>query len=546
MNGPVGFSGHGRLLLAGEKIEFTPALVEEYVKCKTDIIYFAEKYCYIVVPGKGKQIIKLRDYQKKQLKIYCETPNGKKHVVVLSSRQSGKTTTSGIYLLHKAIFWNDRTVAILANKERTAIEIMKRIKVMYERMPEFLQQGIMGGGWNKKTIQFENGSTIIAASTSSSAIRGYTVTDLLLDEYAFVPGNIQEEFMASVYPTIIAGEDSKIIVISTPNGLESFFEIWTDAIRDRNQYSPIKIDWWEVPGRDETWKKNVIKDIGISRFECEFNNKFLGSSSTLIDGEVLEQLVFQEPTDFKYNGSLSIYEQPIPRVNYIAGVDTGAGIGKDSSTISIFKVLGLDELIQVAMYRNNKIRPHDFAGVVNDIGHFYNDAHVLAENNGKAGGMMIEQLWHHKEYEKLVNPKKNDLGISSNVKTKYTANTTMKRYIENGYVKLNDKRTIFELSRYEEIKPNIYGNANSEDHDDCVLALAWAVYFAELSEFMDFDIPFDPITNKIVDPDKVKIANMSNFDMAHVGYGDDEDDKFSYLDEDGSLWESSEFTGMFR
>ena len=276
----MAYQGNQNLRSANEKIVYTPEMKKEFIRCYSDIIHFGEEYCHIITIDEGKVKIKFWDFQKKMIKAMYDPPEyrnvegqmeKKKFLIVLSPRQVGKTTVSAVYLTHYAIFNEHKTIAILANKEKTALEILSRIKMIYEGLPLWLQPGIVDGGWNKQSITLGNGSRIIATSTASSAIRGYTINSLFLDEFAFVPPQIAEEFMNSVYPTVSSGKTSKIIIVSTPNGMNHFYNIWIDAIRGKNSYFPVKINWWEVPGRDDNFKKEIIRNQGITSWNQEYN-----------------------------------------------------------------------------------------------------------------------------------------------------------------------------------------------------------------------------------------------------------------------------------
>lgn len=276
----MAYQGNQNLRSANEKIVYTPEMKKEFIRCYSDIIHFGEEYCHIITIDEGKVKIKFWDFQKRMIKAMYDPPEyrnaegqmeKKKFLIVLSPRQVGKTTVSAVYLTHYAIFNEHKTIAILANKEKTALEILSRIKMIYEGLPLWLQPGIVDGGWNKQSITLGNGSRIIATSTASSAIRGYTINSLFLDEFAFVPPQIAEEFMNSVYPTVSSGKTSKIIIVSTPNGMNHFYNIWIDAIRGKNSYFPVKINWWEVPGRDDNFKKEIIRNQGITSWNQEYN-----------------------------------------------------------------------------------------------------------------------------------------------------------------------------------------------------------------------------------------------------------------------------------
>jgi len=267
---------------AGEIVDMTPELQKEWIKCANDIIYFAEKYFYIVTIDRGKELIKLHDFQKKMLKAFIDPPiykgEKKRHILTLSSRQIGKSTLTRIYLIHKILFNSDKTYAILANKENTSLKLLKEVKDAYIMLPLWLQQGVKDGGWNQKTIEFENDIRVIARPTSVSGIRSESISLLILDEFAWI-GNggtggsqLASEFIASVLPTISSGESSQIIVVSTPNGMNHYYDMWKKAVDGRSSYYPIKINWWEVPGRDEKFKEETIKTLpgGIVQWNQEF------------------------------------------------------------------------------------------------------------------------------------------------------------------------------------------------------------------------------------------------------------------------------------
>lgn len=523
---------------SGEQVEYTPEMIEEYIKCKTDIIYFAEKYFNIVTLDFGKQVIKLRDYQKKILKAMTETPDDKRHLCILSSRQSGKTTTNNIYLLHYSLFNEDKKISILANKESTAIGILKNVKLAYENLPKFLQQGISKGGWNKKTIEFENGTTLTAGSTSSSAGRSTSANLLLLDEFAFVPDNIADYFMSSVYPIIVSGNTAKIIIVSTPAGMNHFHDIYSNACLPKedpraNTFFPIYVGWRDVPGRDEKWKNNVIRDIGQMRFNQEFDCQFLGSTATLVDGKKIESIVTKEPIEIKEGGCMLIYENPIKGATYVIGADPCKGLGQDYGVMQILRVDGLEKLEQVALYRNNKIDPHNFAKKLIEVSKIYNSAVLMVENNGKEGGMVIEAIHWTYQYDKLISMSDTDLGITSNVKVKFLANFNMRRYIENNFILLHDQQTIVELGKYEEVKTNIFKAKDKTDHDDCVTALIWAIHFIEMLPLMSMS--FDPVTKLITSGDFADTKyETDEYPVAIIDDGMDFVNQ--YIDEDGVVW----------
>ena len=264
------YMGNKHLRAAGEKIGMTEWQIEEYIKCKNDIVYFAENYYYIQTIDDGKIKMKLWDYQKKLMKIYDNPPENKRHVIICASRQCGKTESTRVYLLHYLLFKNDANIAILANSEKTAKEILARIKMSYQLLPLWLQKGIKDGGWNNLTIELENGVRILSSSTSSNSIVGFTINLLYIDEVSKIADHIFEEFYSSVLPTISSGKTTKVIITSTPKGLNLFYKLWADSEKGRNEYKRIEVHWSDVPGRDENWKQTTIKNTSEEQFRQEF------------------------------------------------------------------------------------------------------------------------------------------------------------------------------------------------------------------------------------------------------------------------------------
>jgi len=465
------------LRAAGEKVEMTAEQINEYIKCQEDILYFAENYFYIQTIDEGRKKIPLWEFQKKLLKVMIDPPDGKRHIVVLSARQMSKTTVSTIFLLHYALFNKEGNLAILANNEKTSKDILSKIQMAYLNLPLWLQQGISDAGWNKNSLSLENGIQIFAASTSSNSIRGKTISALFVDESAHIADYIWDEFYNSVLPTISSGKKSKIIMVSTPKGLNHFYNIYKDATMGKNNYYPVKISWYERPDRDDKWKQDTLKDCGsMARFLQEYDCRFLGSSNTLIEGDMLERIETQTATTLKYNGAMLIYEEPTPNDFYIMGVDSAKGGGNDYSVIQVLKINGERDVEQVAVYRNNLISPDDFAQVCIGVSDYYNNAYMMVENND-VGQVVADAIWYDYECDRIVNCDGKGLGIRSTKKTKLAGNLLLKKYVENGYVQINDSRTLYELSRYEEVSPNVFHAAGQNDNDDCVTSLIWALYY---------------------------------------------------------------------
>jgi len=479
------YKGNSSLRGAGEKVAMSEKQIEEYIKCKNDIIYFAENYFYVQTLKYGRQLIKLYDYQKMILKAFVNPPNGNRHVCLLSSRQMGKSCLASIYFTHCALFEKDNNIIILANKEATSKDILQKIKIAYERFPLWLQKGVLDGGWNKNTIQLENGITVLAASSSSDSIRGKSSSRLYVDETAFIPDHIWPEFWNSIYSTISTGTNSKIILTSTPKGLNHFYDIYSQACKGENGFYPIKVTWRSHPDRDKSWAEQTLKEMGgdLRSFAQEHDCSFLGSSSTLVNPDILERISTENPIDIKYNGAMAIYEHPRDKAFYILGIDPARGTGNDFSTIQVLKINSDKDVDQVAIYQSEYVDPETFAEVCVGVSEYYNNAQMMVESND-IGSLVCDKIFYDLENENLINFDKNGLGIRATRKTKLAANLLLKKYIENGFLQINDKKTLYELSRYVEKTPGVYHAAGENDHDDTVTALEWALYFL-VTDFYD-------------------------------------------------------------
>jgi hypothetical protein len=528
------FNNDPALRSAGQKVKMTPVQVDQFVRASEDLLYFAENFFEIVTIDEGKQKIVLHEYQKRVLKAFVGGDEDKrKHNILLSSRQIGKTTLAGIYILWYALFQETKEIAILANREKTAMGILRRIKDAYHELPLFLQQGIVD--WSKTTVTFENGSRIICGSTSSSSFRGESIALLYLDEFAFVPSHVGESFIRSVFPTISSGQTSKIIISSTPNGMGPFYHLYREAVKNENNFRPIKVNWWEVPGRDEEWKEAMIRDIGAISFNQEYGAVFLGSSNTLIDGNLLERLgtYTKEPLQLMYGHLMKVYEPPEPDGFYILGVDSAKGTGNDYSVIQILKIVDQYEIYQVAVYRNNVISAHEFAQTVIGISELYNNAYVMLENNDVGGEVAQAMFWEY-EFENILNCDKDGIGIRSTKKSKLAGNILLKRYVESSWLHIYDKRTHFELSVYEETAQNIF-KAGGNEHDDCVLSMMWGLYFLATEFFDGKDMSKKTIEEKfrlkerveeeepVIITDTSPIADADGFDWSNATPDEDTD-----------------------
>jgi len=387
-----GYQNNPNLPRADYKHNFTQHEIDEFIKCADDPVYFATTYMRIVNVDKGLMNFDMWDFQKDMLNTF----HRERFSICKLPRQVGKTTTSVAYLLHYILFNENVSVAILANKAPTAREIMGRLQLAFEYLPFFLKQGIIE--WNKGSIELANGSKAIADSTSGSSVRGRSFNIIFLDEFAFVPNNIAEAFFMSTYPTISSGNTTKVIIVSTPNGLNLFYKMWTEAIDKKSLYVPIEIHWSMVPGRDEKWKEVTIRNTSPDQFRQEFECEFIGSTNTLIHPTKLRSLVWHNP--LRKDGNLDIYKEPEKGHTYCITVDVAEGLGLDYSTFSIIDVTTIPYR-QVAKYRNNKITPLLLPTEIVRFGRYYNEAFVLVEINSI--GLQVSDILHFElSYENLI------------------------------------------------------------------------------------------------------------------------------------------------
>ena len=474
-------------------IEFTAEQVEEVIKCSQDVVYFIENYVKIINLDEGLVPFNMYPFQQDMANMITDN----RFSVIKTCRQAGKTTTSAAVILWHVLFNESYTIAILANKLSTAREILSRVQRAYENLPMWLQQGVIV--WNKTSIELENGSQIIASSTASSAIRGYSINFLYLDEFAFVPRNIQDDFFTSVYPTIISGTNTKVVITSNPNGFDLFYKIWINSVENRNEYSNFMVNWWDVPGRDEEWKQKTIANTSEDQFRQEFDAEFLGSANTLISPNILKILAFIDPKSKHYDGSLSIYEEPEDGRNYFLVADVSRGVGIDASAFLVYDVTEMPYKV-VAAYKNNLIEPILYPEIIYQVARSYREAFVMIEINDN--GQQIADILHQDlEYENIVYTTvkgragqvlgagfapNTQRGVRTTKQVKRLGCVNMKTMIEKQQIILNDFNVINELSTFIN-KGNGY-EAESGAHDDlvmCIVLLAWATtqtFFKELTD----------------------------------------------------------------
>ena len=448
------YLGNPNLKKVNTPVEFTKEQIVEFQKCKADPIYFMEQHMKIVSLDEGLIPFSMYGFQKK----IVHTIDKNRFTICKLPRQSGKSTTTIAYLLHYAIFNPNSNIAILANKSSTARDILGRLQLAYENLPKYIQQGVIN--WNKGNIELENKSTIIAAATSSSAIRGGSYNIIFLDEFAFVPANIAEMFFSSVYPTITSGKTTKVIIVSTPHGMNQFYKLWTDAENKRNDYVPIEVHWSEVPGRDEKWKETTIRNTSQEQFQQEFECEFLGSVDTLISPVKIKNTPYM--TALTSSGGLDVFEKVVNGRNYVCCVDVARGVDKDYSAFLIFDVSKMPYRV-VAKYRSNEVKPILFPHLIAKACKAYNKADILCETND-IGQQIGESLNYELEYPNILmttqrgragqilgagySGRGSGFGVRMTKQIKKIGCSNIKTLIEGDKVIINDFNIIEEMSTY--------------------------------------------------------------------------------------------------
>jgi len=533
------YLGNPNLKKANTPHEFTEEQVIEFIKCKNDPVYFAKNYIKIVSLDEGLTQFHPYDFQEKLIKNFHEN----RFNICKMPRQTGKSTTSVSYLLHYAVFNDSTNIGILANKAATARDLLGRLQTAYENLPKWMQQGIIS--WNKGSLELENGSKILAASTSASAVRGMSFNVLFLDEFAFVPNHIADSFFASVYPTITSGKNTKVIMVSTPHGMNHFYRYWHDAERGRNEYVTTDVHWSEVPGRDDVWKQQTIANTSEQQFKVEFECEFLGSVNTLINPAVLKNMVYDSP--ITKNAGLDIYEEPIKEHNYIITVDVARGLGNDYSAFIVFDVTQFPYKV-VGKYRNNEIKPMLFPNVIFDVAKGYNNAYLLVEVND-IGDQVASIIQFDLEYENLLmasmrgragqivgqgfSGKKTQLGVRTTAAVKKLGCSNLKTMIEDNKLLTCDYEIISELTTFAQ-KHNSF-EAEEGCNDDlamCLVLFAWLVaqdYFKEMTD--------NDIRKRLYEEQRNQIEQ----DMAPFGFINDGLDETVTVDANGDRWYADEY-----
>jgi hypothetical protein len=537
------YLGNPLLKKANTSQGFTEEQVIEFAKCIDDPVYFARNYINIVTLDHGLQTFNPYPFQETMLDRFH---NNRFNICKLP-RQSGKSTIVVSYLLHYAIFNDNVNIAILANKASTAKDLLDRLQTAYENLPRWLQQGVLT--WNKASLELENGSKIIAASTSASAVRGGSYNIIFLDEFAFVANHIADQFFSSVYPTISSGKNTKVIIVSTPHGMNHFYKLWHDAERGKNEYIPTEVHWSDVPGRDDAWKKQTIANTSEQQFRVEFECEFLGSVDTLISPSKLRTLVYESPAIS--NQGLDVFEEVKDEHNYVITVDVARGVGNDYSAFTVIDITQFPHNL-VAKYRNNEIKPMLFPSIIHEVAKNYNDAYILCEVND-VGDQVASILQYDLEYNNLLmcsmrgragqivgqgfSGKKTQLGVKMSKTVKKVGCLNLKTLIEDSKVIFKDYDIISELTTFIQ-KSNSF-EAEDGCNDDlamCLVIYAWLVvqdYFKELTD--------QDVRKRLYEEQKNQIEqDMAPFGFIEDGMGDNS----SFVDSTGDRWYTDEYGDM--
>lgn len=462
-----------------------PEWVEDIEKCRKTILYFAENFFYITNLDRGKIKIELHTFQKKILRSLRDN----RFIVLLASRQIGKTTLMTIYALWNSCFFEDQRILIVANKEQTAMNIFKRVRMAYEKLPNYLKPGVIEYG--KTSMVLANGSSIGISTTSSDAGRGDSCNCLILDELAFIDNHLVEDFWNSVYPIISSSKKSKIFVASTPKGTGNLFhKLYTEAIEGKNDWHAERVDWWEVPGRDEAWKEKTIRSLGSREaFDQEFGNVFVETGESAVDEKLFDELRTNcsEPSLIYDDGKYLLWETPEQDRLYVAGVDVSEGVGEAASVVQILDITDLQEIKQVATYHDKTISPFNFTTKLNEILRHWGSPPALIERNN-CGAQVVDQLKHTYNYENIVsygvkagNLSFNKVGVVAHTNTKYKGVTNMRYFVnELRCVRIRDIRTLNELKSFVRYPNGTWAaKPGSDNHDDRVMSLIWALIILE-------------------------------------------------------------------
>ena len=499
LNENYSFNGNPLLKPAYAKVQLSAEQLVEYMRCEEDPLYFIENYVKIISLDHGTIKFKPWEFQKKMISTMVE----ERFTICKMPRQVGKTTTTAAIILWHVLFKKEYTVALLANKMDQAQEIMERIQMMYENIPMWMQQGIVT--WNKRNIKLENDSRIIAAATSSSAIRGKSINMVYLDEFAHIDRQLQLKFFTSTYPVISSGQETKVIITSTPNGYELFAKMWMDAVKEdgeagKNSYIPVSVHWSDIPGRDAKWKEDTINNTSADQFRQEYECEFLGSADTLISPEILAVMKYMRPV--RKNNTINIFVEAEKGHQYMIVADVARGGGGDFSAFVVVDVTKFPYSV-VATYRDNTVTPVVYPNFIHQASLMYNNAYILVEIND-VGGQIADILNYELENENMLmvtmtGKKGQSLGGGFGKTARYGVKTTpavkrigcfaVKGLIENTQLLVNDLEIISEFSTF--VHDGVNYSAEYGKHDDlvmCLVLFAWATTQKYFKELVDSDV----------------------------------------------------------
>jgi hypothetical protein len=534
-----GYLGNERLKRVGIELSYTEEQVAEILKCTEDPVYFIKTYVKIVNVDHGLVPFNMWNFQEDMVRDF----HSNRFCIAKMPRQVGKTTTTVGYMLWCVLFQEEYTVGILANKGQLAQDILGKIQKAYEYLPIWLQQGIIT--WNKRSLELENGSKIFAYATSAAGVRGGTYNLIFLDEFAFVPHNMATEFFTSTYPVISSGKTSKVIIVSTPNGLNLFYKMWKDATEGRSNYKTLEVHWSQVPGRDFLWKEETIRNTSEEQFRQEFETEFIGSTATLISGSKLKTLAYSNPVESQEG--LDVFIRPQPGRMYIACVDPSEGVEQDYSTINVLDVTEMP-YVQVAKYRSNKIPLLFLPTIIYSLAKKYNEAFVLIETNS-IGKQVVDIMHYDLEYENIYKVENHHIkgqsisggfkraasfGVRTTKSVKKIGCANLKTLVENDKLIVHDFDTIAEMNTFSRYLDTY--RAEEGNNDDLVMGLvlfAWLVAQSYFRESTNIDVRKIMLeeNNMLVDEDLTPVGIIDN-GLQPEEY-DDGQDKWRYAEKLG-------------
>ena len=461
--------------------KYTDDQIQELAKCIKDPVYFMGHHCYIQHPVKGRVKFDLYDFQQRLVNVY----NDYRYAIALLPRQTGKSTAASAYLLWYAMFKPDSTILIAAHKYAGAFEIMTRLRFIYETLPDYIRAGCTS--YNRGSMEFENGSRIVSQATTETTGRGMSLTLIYLDEFAFVPPRIAEEFWTSISPTLSTG--GKCIITSTPNqDNDQFAQIWKSAIDTsddygnelelgKNGFKSFRSYWDEHPDRDEAWAAEERGKIGEERFKREHECEFITADETLI--APLKLVLLESIQPVRTEGQVRWYKKLNKNSTYIIGLDPSMGTGSDYSAIQVFCLPGFQ---QVAEWKHNKTDVRNqmliLQSILETIYNVTKDEEAIyytIENNGigRTSIQALDELGTSNFYGSLMNEPKTTgqtfrKGLTTTLKTKLEGCAKLKYFIENGKIKINSKNLIQELKTF--VARGRAFEAKDGEHDDLVMA----------------------------------------------------------------------------